>query len=371
MSRAWVRRATCIATCAHGLPKPWNTVSRGRMVRARATTNHSSIVQLMRCLPLGREELLPRLGGLGPGGQLGEPVGADRAAVALLAVLDVGGQVLLQVPGPGLGRRHVLAQVGAVVGVAGVAGRRVRPERDVGHGRDQVPGDGDAGRGDLLGGHQLVHGRDDHPRRRREPLVQHVRLLQVQVAVAVPGRRVQQGHVGAQRRHRDQRLPGERAGDLGVLGVQRHDVRPADPADRQERHSHLGRPELGQDRGAAALRHLDRGLLGGAAVRGSQAEVLLEPHVAFLAPADRPRPHQHVHVDAVRRPDQVQAGPALPDQLPDQGHGQPGGQAAAERDQGAVTDQRGRVGQAGPLVGRWVQAHGDPPARTAGRRGRP
>ena len=52
----------------------------------------------------------------------------------------------------------------------------------------------------------------------------------------------------------------------------------------------------------------------------------------------------------------------LPDQLPDQGHGQPGGQAAAERDQGAVGDQGGRVGQAGPLVGRWVQAHGDPPA---------
>ena len=47
MSRAWVRRATCIATWAHGLPKPWNTVSRGRMVRARGTTNHSSIVQLM------------------------------------------------------------------------------------------------------------------------------------------------------------------------------------------------------------------------------------------------------------------------------------------------------------------------------------
>jgi hypothetical protein len=47
MSRAWVRLATCIATCAHGLPKPWNTVSRGRIVRASAITNHSSIVQLM------------------------------------------------------------------------------------------------------------------------------------------------------------------------------------------------------------------------------------------------------------------------------------------------------------------------------------
>ena len=241
----------------------------------------------------------------------------------------------------------------------------MRPERDVGHGCHQVRGDGDAGRGHLLGGHQLVHGRDDHPRRGREPLVQHVRLLQVQVAVAVPGRRVQQGHVRAQRRHRDQRLPGERAGDLRVLRVQPDDVGAADPADRQERHPHLGRPQLGQDRGAAALRHLDRGLLGGAAVRGGQPEVLLEAHVAFLAPADRPGPHQHVHVDAVRRPDQVQAGPALPDQLPDQGHGQPGGQAAAERDHGPVGDQGGRVGQAGPLVGRWVQAHGDPPAETA------
>ena len=81
----------------------------------------------------------------------------------------------------------------------------------------------------LLGGHQLVHGRDDHPRRGREPLVQHVRLLQVQVAVAVPGRGVQQRHVRAQRRHRDQRLPGERAGDLRVLGVQPDDVRARGP----------------------------------------------------------------------------------------------------------------------------------------------
>ena len=47
MSGAWVCRATCIATWAHGLPNPWNTVSAGRMVRASATTNHSSIVQLI------------------------------------------------------------------------------------------------------------------------------------------------------------------------------------------------------------------------------------------------------------------------------------------------------------------------------------
>ena len=41
-----------MATWAHGLPNPWNTVSAWRMVRASATTNHSSMVKVM-------EQLLP------------------------------------------------------------------------------------------------------------------------------------------------------------------------------------------------------------------------------------------------------------------------------------------------------------------------
>ena len=94
---------------------------------------------------------------------------------------------------------------------------------------------------------------------------------------------------------------------------------------------------------------------------GRQAEILLEPDVAFLAPAHRPGGHQQVHVDAVRRPDQVQVAPALPDELTDHGHGQPGGQAAAERDDRTVADQRHRVSQAGSLVPGRLQAHPDPP----------
>ncbi len=41
---AWQRLATYIATCAHGLPNPWKTISPSRIVRARATQTHSSIV---------------------------------------------------------------------------------------------------------------------------------------------------------------------------------------------------------------------------------------------------------------------------------------------------------------------------------------
>ena len=144
-------------------------------------------------------------------------------------------------------------------------------------------------------------------------------------------------------------------------GCSADDVRAAHAADGQERQAHLGRPELGQDGGAAALGHLDRARLGGPAVGRGQPEILLEADVTLLETAHRPGRHQQVHVDAVRRPDQVQPAAALPDQLADQGHRQPGGQAAAQRDRGPVADQGHRVGQADPLVAGRLQAHRDPP----------
>ena len=118
---------------------------------------------------------------------------------------------------------------------------------------------------------------------------------------------------------------------------------------------------------AAALRHLDRALLGGPPVGGRQAEILLEAHVAFLQAADRAGGHQHVHVDAVGRSDQVEAAPALAHQFAHHRHGQPGGQAAAERDHRAVADQGYRVAEAGSFVARWLQAHDDPPRVLRGR----
>ena len=59
----------------------------------------------------------------------------------------------------------------------------------------------------------------------------------------------------------------------------------------------------------------------------------------------------------VMTPDQVQATPALPDQLADHRHRQPGAQATAERDHRAVTDQGYRLSQAGSLVTGRLQAH--------------
>src|SRR5580704_11107326 len=159
MSGAWVRRATCMATWAHGLPNPWNTVSAGRMVRASATTNHSSIVQLMTTAPASScEQLLPGGGGLRPGGQRGEPPGADRRPVVLLAPAQVHAQVFVQVIRPGLGRRHVLAEMSPVVAVPRIAGGRVRAVRHLGDRGHQVGRDRHPGRGHLAGGHQLIHG---------------------------------------------------------------------------------------------------------------------------------------------------------------------------------------------------------------------
>ncbi len=246
----------------------------------------------------------------------------------------------------------------------------MRAVRHFGHRGYQMRRDSDAGPRHLLSGDHLVHGRDHQPGRRGEPLVQHVGLLQVQVAVPVAGRRMQQRDIRAQRGHRDQRLAGERAGDLPVLRMQPADVRAADAADRQERQSHLRGPQLGQDGGAAALRHLDRARFGRAAVAGRQTEILLETDIAFFATADRPGGHEQVHVDAVRRPDQVQAAPALPDEFADHRHRQPGAQAAAERDHRTVADQGNRVGEADSLVTRRLQAHAGPPGMLAAA-GRP
>ena len=63
----------------------------------------------------------------------------------------------------------------------------------------------------------------------------------------------------------------------------------------------------------------------------------------------------------MRRPDEVQAAPALPDQLAHHGHGKAGGQPAAEGHDGAVGDQGRGVGEGGSFVTWWLQAHDDPP----------
>src|SRR5579859_5563598 len=127
MSRACVRRATCIATWAQGLPKPWNTVSAGLIVRASAITNHSSIVQLVIAgPPAGREragggsqtgrtvarpalvvsseQFLPRGVRLGPAGHGVQPVRTDRGPVPFLTVADIGVQVFRHAVRPGLCR---------------------------------------------------------------------------------------------------------------------------------------------------------------------------------------------------------------------------------------------------------------------------
>jgi hypothetical protein len=108
----------------------------------------------------------------------------------------------------------------------------VRPERDLGDGGHRVRRDDHAGGGDLLGGDQPVHGGQHHARSRREALVEHERLIQVQVAVPVAHGGVQQRNVRRQRRHGDQLLAGERALDHAVLAVQPADVGALHPAHR-------------------------------------------------------------------------------------------------------------------------------------------
>src|SRR5690242_21724747 len=66
-----------------------------------------------------------------------------------------------------------------------------------------------------------------------------------------------------------------------------------------------------------------------------------------------------------------EAAPALADQFAHHRHGQPGGQAAAEGDRRAVADPGYRVGEAGSLVARRLQAHGDPPRVLAAGRPAP
>ncbi len=203
----------------------------------------------------------------------------------------------------------------------------------------------------------------------REALVEHVRLIQVQVPGGVTERGVDQRDVRAEGRDGDELLAGERAGDTAVLGVQAQQVGTLQPADGQERHAHLRRPQLGQDRHARALPDLQRPALGRAAERGRKAQILLEPDVALLADGDGADGDEQVGVDAVRRPDDPQAAPALADELADQRHGQPGREAPAEGDGGAVRDAGDGVRERRALVGPELEArHGGLTAPSSRRR---
>ncbi len=227
----------------------------------------------------------------------------------------------------------------------------MRAERHLDHGGDHVRRHRDAGGSNLVGAHELVDGGDDGPRRVREPLVEDVGLVEMQVARRVAERRVQQRDVRGERRDGSELLPRERAGDRPPLRVQGQQVAAQQAAHREERDAHLRGTQLGEHHDARALAHLDRAALGTATERGREAEVLLEADVGLLADAHGTRSDEQVDVDAVRRPDHAKSRAPLADQLAHERHGEPGAQPAAERDGVAVRHTARGVGERRALVG--------------------